>query len=153
ERLTRKGQRLTQIERELEESRAERAAVEERASTLSNELAATRAGLIAAEEQLANLQRKAQAEVADLRRAAETQAAESRSAAEAQAAELKRISESRDAAAFKFQSELTERDSALALAQKDVRGLEARVTGYIEVLQSLEGQRSVFDSEISALSA
>ena len=142
ERLTRKGQRLTQIELELAESRAERAAVEERASLLATELTATRAGLSAAEEQLASLREKAQAEAAELRRAAE-----------ARAAEIQRTVESRDAAQRTFEAQLAEHDSALALAQKDVRGLEGRVKGYLEVLSSLEGQRSIFDSEIAELSA
>src|SRR5262249_47958954 len=139
-------QRLAEIERDLADSRAERAAVEERAQALDRELAATRAGLAAAEEQFEGLKRTSGAETAQLRAALEARATELKVAAEqhaAQIGELKATSETREA----------QLQSQLVLAQKDVRGLEGRVTGYLEVLHSLQGQRGVFDSEIAVLDA
>jgi chromosome segregation ATPase len=47
--------------------------------------------------------------------------------------------------------QLAERNRALAFAQKDVHRLEARVVGYVEVLQSMQGQRGLLESELASL--
>src|SRR6185503_18209434 len=86
ERLTRKGQRLVQIERELEEARTERAMVEERARLLDAELLAAHEAKGAVQAQFDDLKRASDAEISQLKRTLEVNADESRRSSEAREA-------------------------------------------------------------------
>ncbi len=147
ERLTRKGQRLIEIENQLADSRAERVALEERGSALAAELAAARAGMSAAETQ-----------AAESRRAFETQVAELHRISAAKATEFQQTLVSRETAAQAQQvriqevvGQLAARDRALVAASAEARDLEGRMAAYLEALQSSQGQRGVFTAEIAGL--
>jgi len=125
ERLTRKGERLNELERELESTRNERAAADQRALALTQELAQTQSSLSATE-----------AHGAELRLAVETQDAAAR-ALRAREAQL--------------DAKLAARDRAVSSAQQEVRELQMRSAGYLETLRSLEGRRSIFDGLLRGL--
>jgi chromosome segregation ATPase len=125
ERLTRKGERLNELERELAATRDERAAADARALQLTQELTQTQSSLVATE-----------ARGEELRLTIETQ--------DASARELRAREADLDA-------RLAARERAVAAAQQEVRELQARSTGYLETLRSLEGRRSIFDGLLRGL--
>ncbi|HEY5101631.1 MAG TPA: FHA domain-containing protein [Steroidobacteraceae bacterium] len=125
ERLTRKGERLNELERELASTRAERAAADERALTLMQELAQTQASLAATEVRNE-----------ELRLSMESQDAVARSL---------RTRE------IDLDAKLAVRERAVNAAQQEVRELQNRNTGYLETLRSLEGRRSIFDGLLRGL--
>ena len=125
ERLTRKGERLTELEHELASARSARVATEERASTLLTELTAMRAALTQAEA------RSEERRLAVEERDAAAQALHAREGA--------------------LDARLAARERAVEGAQQEVRELQTRSAGYLETLRSLEGQRTIFDSLLSSL--
>jgi chromosome segregation ATPase len=125
ERLTRKGERLNELERELASTRGERAAADERALALTQELAQSQASLAATE-----------ARSEELRLAVETQDA---------AARALRTRE------IDLDARLAARERAVSAAQQEVRELQTRSAGYLETLRSLEGRRSIFDGLLRGL--
>jgi chromosome segregation ATPase len=125
ERLTRKGERLNELERELASTRGERAAADERALALTQELAQTQSSLAATE-----------ARSEELRLAIETQDASTRALR---------------AREIDLDARLAARDRAVSAAQQEVRDLKTRSTGYLETLRSLEGRRSIFDGLLRGL--
>ena len=125
ERLTRKGERLNELERELASTRGERAAADERALALTQELAQTQSSLAATE-----------ARSEELRLAIETQDASTRALR---------------AREIDLDARLAARDRAVSAAQQEVRELRTRSTGYLETLRSLEGRRSIFDGLLRGL--
>jgi chromosome segregation ATPase len=136
ERLTRKGERLIELERDLANSRAERLAVDERAASLVSEANARAAAALAEAE------------------AARTDLNGERERARSLQAEI----EQRDLAARSLQltdqqrmSELASRERELVTARADLSALEARASLYLESLQSLEGRRNIFDGQLLGL--
>ena len=125
ERLTRKGERLTELEHELASTRSARVATEERASALMKELADVRAALTQAET------------TSDER----LLAVEERDAAA-------RALHAREGA---LDAKLAARERAVEAAQQEVRELQTRSSGYLETLRSLEGRRTIFDALLSGL--
>jgi chromosome segregation ATPase len=125
ERLTRKGERLTEVERALDASRREQAAAEQRAEHLTQELAQARTA-----------QSMAQADAAELQRKLNDRDASSQA--------LRKHDE-------EIGIQLAGRDRALARAQQDLSETQARATGYLERLQSNEGRRAVLDGILTGL--
>jgi hypothetical protein len=128
ERLTRKGQRLIEIENELAESRSERAATEARAASLATELAEARDRAAAAEAQAAGTRNELELRIAGLRSEAEARHLEFSARLESQATEAQQAIASRDAAAGAQQARLQEmaaqlasRDRALVVASTEAR--------------------------------
>ena len=124
-RLTRKGERLAEIEQALAQSNAERAVAEQRSQQLTTELTKTRAALAASEARIAELQRGV-----NEREAANTQ--------------LK-------AHDLQFEEQLALRDKAIALVQRDLTLAEERAASYLESLRSVEGRRGLFQELATTL--
>ncbi len=125
ERLALKGERLIELERELETARVERAQAEQRANMASAELVSTTHALAAAQAQIDELMRALQA-----RDEAET------------------ARRGREAA---LQQEIAARDATVTRLQQELRHMEQRVGSYVELLQSLESRRGVFDAMLRGL--
>jgi chromosome segregation ATPase len=125
ERLTRKGERLNELERELATTRDERAAADARALALTQELNQVQSSLASTE-----------AHGQELRLTIESQ--------DAAARELRAREADLDA-------KLAARERAVHAAQQEVRELQMRSTGYLETLRSLEGRRSIFDGLLRGL--
>ncbi len=158
ERLTRKGERLIELERELANARAERVAVDERAASLVSEAQARAANAIReSEERAAALVTAAEERAAAV--AAQLSAARSElSTEQARATSLQVSVEERDLAARTLQShdqqlltQLAARERELALARGDLRALETRTAHHLESLQTLEGRRNIFDEQLLGL--
>src|SRR5579863_8934444 len=120
ERLTRKGERLNELERELASAHSVRQATEERAASLSAELEAVRASL----------------------QQSEARAEERRVAMEEHEAAARAM----HAREGTLDAKLTGRERELEGAYRELRDQQARNAGYLETLRSLEGRRSVFDA-------
>jgi predicted nucleic acid-binding Zn-ribbon protein len=147
ERLTRKGERLIELERELANSRAERAAAEKRAVaavSAAEERAAAESA--AAAEREAALNARLTALQADL--AAEHSRASTLQATVNDRDSAVRAAEHRD---YELASQLTTRDHQLAVARRDLSELEARNAQYLETLRTLEGRRVIFDGQLLGL--
>jgi chromosome segregation ATPase len=125
ERLTRKGERLTELEHELASARNSRIATEERASALLKELAQVQAALADAEVRSE-----------ERRRAVEERDAATRALHARQGV---------------LDAQLAARERAVEIAQQEVRELQTRSAGYLETLRSLEGRRTIFDALLSGL--
>jgi chromosome segregation ATPase len=136
ERLTRKGERLAQIERELSVARDERVAVERRAESLNIALEIARTGLSNAETRATDLQRAVERLEADARDRAAQAEAEART----------RASQEQQAAA-----QFASREQSLHSIQSELRAAQSLAAGYLETLQSLEGRRMIFDDMLSSL--
>jgi chromosome segregation ATPase len=146
-RLTRKGERLIELERELASTRAERAAADERAAKLLKD-AEERAveAMRAAEERATSL-------VAELA-TARTELA----AAQARATDLQgrveqfqvtvRTHETRDYEAAKT---LALREHEMVTLRSDLQEAEMRAARHLEALQSLEARRNIFDEQLLSL--
>jgi chromosome segregation ATPase len=146
-RLTRKGERLIELERELANARAERLAADEHAAKVLKE----------AEERADALQRAAEeratALVAELASARTELAAEQARATDLQARVEQfqitvRTHETRDYEAAKV---LALRDQEVATLRGDLQAAELRAAAHLEALQSLEGRRNIFDEQLLAL--
>jgi chromosome segregation ATPase len=125
ERLTRKGERATEIELALAQAKAGRTAAEQQAQQLTADLAKARAALAASEARFAALQRRVEE-----REAANTA--------------LK-------AHDLGFEEKLALRDKALALVQKDLTLAQQVAASYLESLRSLEGRRGLFQELATTL--
>jgi chromosome segregation ATPase len=119
ERLSLKGQRLAEIERELESERAARAAADVRAENLNRELASAQTALSIA-----------QLRISELTGHIETKETVTR----AQSARL-----------IELESHVSTAARALEQAQTTHREMEARVAGYVETLQTYESRRGIFE--------
>lgn len=144
ERLTRKGERLVELERELANARTERIALDERAAAL----------ILAAEEQAA-------ARISAVEERAASAAAElghvrtELSAEQTRATKLQLALEERDSAARthqtrdrELQSQLAARDKELLALRRDLRDSESRAGQHLESLHTLEGRRVIFDGQL-----
>jgi predicted nucleic acid-binding Zn-ribbon protein len=123
ERLKRKGERLSEIEKALAHANAERAVAEQRSQQLTSELAHARAAIAAAELRATEMQR----------------GLDERDTANA----TLRANDK------EFEEQLALRDKALSLVQRDLTAAHALAATYLESLQSTEGRRGIFQ-EISA---
>ncbi|HET9391257.1 MAG TPA: FHA domain-containing protein [Steroidobacteraceae bacterium] len=147
ERLTRKGERLAEIERALDAAVTERGSSEQRARALSNELAQARAGAAAAQSRIAELQKSL-----EQREAAEEKGRAQEAEARSQLAQ--RTSEFQaqlGAVQHDFEVKLEARAHAFSVVQQELAEARARSVGYLETLQSNEGRRSVFEELIATL--
>ncbi len=124
-RLTRKGERLIELERELAEAQADRLATEERAAAVTVELDAARTELGLAAARLAELQH----------------GIEHRDSAARQ-------QQTRDR---ELTAQLAAADAALLAARRDLSVVEVRAAQYLESLTSLEGRRVVFEGMLCGL--
>jgi chromosome segregation ATPase len=125
ERLTRKGERITEIEQALAHAKAERVVAEQHSQQLTAELAKARAAIAATEARVAELQR---------------------SLAEREAA-----SEALQAREKESEVKLALRDKSLALVHRDLTAAHELAATYLESLQSMEGRRSIFQELTSTL--
>jgi chromosome segregation ATPase len=148
-RLTRKGERLIELERELASTRAERVAAEERAAKLLKDEEERAAELLrAAEDRATSL-------VAELAAARTELTAEQARAADLQARVEQfqitvRTHETRDYEAAKL---LAVRDQEVLTLRADLQAAEMRAARHLESLQSLEGRRNIFDEQLLSLEA
>jgi chromosome segregation ATPase len=147
ERLTRKGERLLELERELANARTERVAADQRAT----------AALNAAEERATALSAAAAAREAELNSQLTTLRNEL-AAEQVRATNLQSTVQERDSTVraaehrdYELASQLTARDQQLATARRDLSELEARSAHYLETLQTLERRREIFDEQLLGL--
>jgi chromosome segregation ATPase len=125
ERLTRKGERLAQIERELSMARDERLAVEQRAESLNAALEIARAGIANAETRIVDLQQ---------------------TVARYEAQSLSRQAQEQQAAA-----QLASREQSMQAVQSELHLAQRQAADYLESLQSLEGRRIIFEGMLNGL--
>jgi chromosome segregation ATPase len=158
ERLTRKGERLIEIEKALELAVAERNVTEQRARALNDEVARAEAASAAAQARVAELQRALQdrqaADEARQARDAEAHAQllERSRQIEAQLASRGRDFEAKLAASHRdFEARFATHGQAVARLEKELTDARERNTEYLETLQSNEGRRSVFEDLIATL--
>jgi chromosome segregation ATPase len=158
ERLTRKGERLLEIEKALELAVAERNVTEQRARALTDEVARAEATVSAAQARIAELQRTLQehqaAEQARQARDSEAQAQllERNKQLQAQMASSSRDFEAKLAATQReFEARFAGHAQAVARLEKELRESRERNTEYLETLQSNEGRRSVFEDLVATL--
>ena len=157
-RLTRKGERLAELERELQATRAERIAAEERAVSQIKSAEERAVGLVAAAEaRAADLVRSA--EERSMALSTELGAARVELGTElARATNLQtsveqfqvtvRTHETREYEAAKH---LYAREQEVQTLRGDLHQVEARAARYLESLQSLEGRRNIFDEQLLGL--
>jgi chromosome segregation ATPase len=147
ERLTRKGERLIELERELANARAERVAVEEHAAAALSAAEARAAALAAAgEERTAALSTELSTARQELT-VEQVRATNLQSTVDQRDSSL-RAAERRD---YELAAQLTARDQQLAAARRDIGELEARTANYLESLRTLEGRRVIFDGQLLGL--
>ena len=158
ERLTRKGERLIEIEKALELAVAERNVTEQRARALNDEVARAEAASAAAQARVAELQkalhdRQAADEARQARNAeAHGQLLERSRQIEAQLASSGRDFEAKLAASHRdFEAQFATHGQAVARLERQLNDARERNTGYLETLQSNEGRRSVFEDLIATL--
>ena len=157
-RLTRKGERLAELERELAAARAERVAAEERAASQ----------IKSSEERAASLVSAAEARAAELVRTADERALALSTELSAARVELGtelaratnlqtsveqfqatvRTHETREYEAAKH---LAAREQEVQTLRGDLHQIESRAAHYLENLQSLEGRRNIFDEQLLGL--
>jgi DNA repair exonuclease SbcCD ATPase subunit len=125
ERLTHKGERLSEIEKALANANAERSIAEQRSQQLTAELARARATIALTE-----------ARVAELQRGVEERDANNNSLL---------------AHEKEFEEKLALRDKAISLVQKDLTAAQVLAATYLESLQSTEGRRGIFQEISSSL--
>jgi chromosome segregation ATPase len=158
ERLTRKGERLIEIEKALELAVAERNVTEQRARALNDEVARAEAASAAAQARVAELQkalqdRQAADETRQARDAeAHAQLLERNKQIEAQRASSGREFEAKLAATHRdFEARFTTHGQAVARLEQELNHARERNSEYLETLQSNEGRRSVFEDLIATL--
>ncbi len=147
ERLTRKGERLAEIEKALQKANADRDALELRAQILSRDMEESLAAAAAS-----------QARIADLERALKDQevATESghlrESELRTQLAQVQALHQSQIAGFQReFEAKLAQHDQMTARVARDLEDARERAAEYLETLQSHEGRRSVFEDLILTL--
>ncbi|MDB6103555.1 MAG: hypothetical protein JWO52_3554, partial [Gammaproteobacteria bacterium] len=158
ERLTRKGERLIEIEKALELAVAERNVTEQRARALNDEVTRAEAASAAAQARVAELQkalqdRQAADEARQARDAgAHAQLRERNKQIEGQLASSGRDFEAKLAASHRdFEARFTTHGQAVARLEQELNHARERNTEYLEILQSNEGRRSVFEDLIATL--
>jgi len=157
-RLTRKGERLIELERELANARAERVAVDERAARLISEAEQRAAILVSDAEARASAQVAAAEERAYALNAQLDELRAALVAAQARAEGLHASVESHTAAALESQrrdqdraTRVTTLEQELATARADLRAAEARASSQLEALHTLEGRRVIFEGQLLGL--
>jgi len=125
ERLKRKGERLSEIEKALAHANGERSVAEQRAQQLTAELAQARATIAATEARVAELQRGLE---------------------EREAANKALRSHDKE-----FEQKLALRDKALVSMRQELAAARALAVTYLESLQSTEGRRGIFQEISSSL--
>ena len=147
DRLSRKGERLNELERELANARAERAAAEERAAALISAAEERAAAQMSAAEERATV---LLAQLEGIRTQLESE--------QARAANLQGVVEERGSTVRAQQArnqetaaQLAARDRELAVARRDLLEIESRSAQYLETLHSLEGRRAIFDEQLLGL--
>jgi chromosome segregation ATPase len=158
ERLTRKGERLIEIEKALELAVAERNFTEQRARALNDEVARAEAISAAAQARIVELQkalqdRQAADEARQARDAdAHAQLLERNKQIEAQLASSGRDFEAKLAASHRdFDTRFATHGQVIARLEQELNDARERNTEYLETLQSNEGRRSVFEELIATL--
>jgi chromosome segregation ATPase len=158
ERLTRKGERLLEIEKALELAVAERNAAEQRTRTLTDVVTRAEAASVAAQARITELQKALQdRQAADESRQAHdgqvhAQLLERNRQLQAQVASGSRDFEAQRAASNRhFEARLAIQAEAVARFEKELNAARELNTEYLETLQSNEGRRSVFDELIATL--
>ena len=147
ERLTRKGERLLELERDLANARAERTATEQRTSEQLQAADAKNTLLAgAAEERAASL--TVQLDTARAALDVEQGRVSSLQAAVNERESAVRGHQTRDQ---ELAAQLVVRDHALTSARLDLSNLEARAAQYLESLHTLESRRSIFDEQLLGL--
>jgi chromosome segregation ATPase len=158
ERLTRKGERLLEIEKALELAVAERNVTEQRARALTEEVSRAESAAHAAQARITELQK-----LLEDRQAAEQARQAHDSEAHAQLlernkrlqAELTSIGREFDtrlaASQREFETRFATHAQVIARLEKEVRDARERGDGYLETLQSNEGRRSVFEDLVATL--
>ena len=160
DRLTRKGERLAEMEKQLELSIAERNTTEQRTRSLSDELTRAEAAATAAQARITELQKALhETQAADeTRRARDSeihaQLTERNQQIQAQLASAGREFEARLAASNRdFDSRFASHAQSLARFERELNEARDRNMEYLEALQSNEGRRSVFEDMINTLEA
>jgi len=158
ERLTRKGERLAEIEKALELAVAERNVTEHRARSLSDEVARAEAATAVAQARIAELNKALQdrqaADEARQARDADTQArlVEHNKQIQAQLTSSGRDFEAKLAASHReFEARFAAHGQAFARLERDLNAAREINTEYLETLQSNEGRRSVFEELLATL--
>jgi chromosome segregation ATPase len=158
ERLTRKGERLVEIEKALELAVAERNVTEQRARALNDEVARAETASAAAHARIAELQKALQDHQAadETRQArdaeAHAQLLERNKQIQAQLASSGRDFEAKLAAGHRdFEARFATHGQAVARLDRELTDARERNTEYLETLQSNEGRRSVFEELIATL--
>ncbi len=146
-RLTRKGERLVELERELANARAERTAAEERA-----------AGLISAAEQRSDslvraANDRATSLVAELNTArAELSAEQARTTGlQANVEQFQITVRAHETREYDSAKQLASREQEVTALRGDLLEADTRAARYLETLQSLEGRRNIFDEQLLGL--
>ena len=158
DRLTRKSERLAEMEKALALAVAERGTIEQRARALTDELTRAEAASTAAQARSVELQKALQETQAaeDVRRArdAEVQAQlnERNKQIQAQLVTAGREFEAKLAAGHRdFETRFASHAQAMARFERELTEARDRNTEYLEALQSNEGRRSVFEDLINTL--
>jgi chromosome segregation ATPase len=125
ERLNLKGERLSQIERELESERASRAAADQRAENLNRELAATQTALSIA-----------QSRIGELTNHVETK---------------ETVTRAQNARILELEAHVAAAGRTLDQAQRLHREMETRIAAYLETLQTHETRRGIFETLLRGL--
>ena len=125
ERLALKGARLSALESELEAARGAHRLSEERANGLVQDLTEARGALVTARAQIEELTQRLTSQ------AEEARAARARDSAQG--------------------ATLAEREQALARAHDRIREIELQAATHLEVLQSLEARRGIFEHVLRGL--
>ena len=158
ERLTRKSERLAEIEKALELAVAERNTTEQRSRALTEEVTRAEAASTAARARVVELQKELQdrqaADAARQARDAEVQAQliERNKQFQAQLAAAGREFEAKLAASnHDFETRFATHAQAVVRFERELNDARERNNGYLEALQSNEGRRSVFEDLIATL--
>jgi chromosome segregation ATPase len=158
ERLTRKSERLAEIEKALELAVAERNTTEQRARALTDEVTRAEAASTAARARIGELQKALQDRQAadEARQARDTevqaQLLERNKQFQAQLTAAGREFEAKLAASnHDFETRFATHTGAVARFEKELNDARERNTEYLEALQSNEGRRSVFEDLIATL--
>ena len=158
ERLTRKGDRLLEIEKALELAVAERTVTEQRARSLADEVSRTETAASAAQARITELQKileeRQAAEQARQARDTEayTQLVERNKQLQSQLTSSGREFEAKLAAGQRdFETKFAAHAQAVARLERELRDVRERNSEYLETLQSNEGRRSVFEDLITTL--
>ena len=157
-RLTRKGERLVELERDLASARAERVAAEQRAANLLRETEERAAKLLKdTEERTAAQFRAAEerataliAEIAATRVELGTEQARATNL-QTSVEQLQATVRSHETSGYEGAKVLVAREQEVSTLRGDLQALETRAAHYLESLQTLEGRRNIFDEQLLGL--